>query len=89
LLHIGVRVLATAMLGEDDETRPWELLSTPLALGLVALYEAAAVALVIGAWSFASLPFAVAGVTGLAALFLVGANGAVALRRARSLAGSS
>ena len=89
LLHIGVRVLATAMLGEDDETRPWELLSTPLALALVALYEAAAVALVIGAWSFASLPFAVAGVTGLAAMFLVGANGAVALRRARSLAGSS
>jgi hypothetical protein len=89
LLHIGVRVLATAILGEDDETRPWELLSMPLALGLVALYEAAVVALVIGAWSFASLPFAVAGVTGLAALLMVGANGAVALRRARSLAGSS
>jgi hypothetical protein len=89
LFHIGVRVLATATVGEDDETRPWDLLSAPLAFAAVAFYEAAVGALALGAWRFDAVPLATAGAAGLASLSLVVANGAFALRRASALAAVS
>lgn len=42
LHHIGIRVLLTQVLGEDDETRPQKVLQAPLSFATLALFEGAA-----------------------------------------------
>lgn len=83
LHHIGVRLIATAFRGDDDETRPEELLSPVLSWTAFALFQAALVLGVTGLLG-GSPPLlacgAVAGLTGWAAMV---ANTACAARSAR------
>jgi hypothetical protein len=85
LHHLGVRVVATYIIGEDDETRPWALLehrlswlafvTAQLAVGSVALRSEGAPAMF--AW--------LAGGAGLAALGAMVLNAVAVVRRARRL----
>jgi hypothetical protein len=80
--HIGVRVLLTQTRGEDDETRPGDVLFAPLSWTTTIAYEAAAV---LGAFGIATGTAAfvqAAAVAGLAAFVSLAAN----LMRARSIA---
>jgi hypothetical protein len=85
LHHLGVRVVATYIIGEDDETRPWVLLEHRLswlafvtaqfAVGSVALRSQGAPAMF--AW--------LAGGAGLVALGAMVLNAVAVVRRARRL----
>jgi hypothetical protein len=85
LHHLGVRVVATYIIGEDDETRPWMLLeprlswlafaAAQLAVGSVALRAQGAPA------AFAWL----GGGTGLVSVIATAVNAVVVVRRARRL----
>lgn len=86
LHHLGVRVLATLVLGEDDETRPWELLAAPLswtAFAAAQLAVAGTAAYALGGGGGLGLGGAACGIVGVAALAL---NAGTAVRRARRLA---
>jgi hypothetical protein len=48
MLHIGVRVAATALLGDDDETRPGELLEVRLSWAAFAGMQTAVVLCIVG-----------------------------------------
>lgn len=86
LYHIGVRVLATVALGEDDETRPAELLAAPLSWASWLALQAAVVAGTAGLLAGAGAVVALAGGLGLAGWALMGWNVARAWRRARTMA---
>jgi hypothetical protein len=84
LHHIGVRVLATMALGDDDETRPAELLSAPLSWIAFAASQAA-VALGATALLYGARPvLAMAAFSGFGAFIAMNVNAIVALRSARS-----
>lgn len=85
LHHIGVRVLATVARGEDDETRPVELLSAPLSWGAFAASQAAVVAGTLGLALGIGPLVAAAGAAGLAGWGLMVANMGHAWRRAHRL----
>jgi hypothetical protein len=84
LYHIGIRLIATIARGDDDETRPGELLMAPLSWASFALFQIAvaggACALVL-TWS--SL-LAGAASAGICAWIATSANAAIAVRRALS-----
>ena len=79
--HVGIRLIATIVRGDDDETRPDELLAAPLSWAAFALFQAAvaagAAALVIPAPSL----LCTAGFAGLAGWCAFAANVSVAGRR--------
>ena len=83
--HIGVRVLLTQTRGEDDETRPNAVLSTPLTWLTVISYEVAVIAGTVGI--LRTMPSLVesAAFVGLFAFALTVSNFAIAYCRARSL----
>jgi hypothetical protein len=82
LHHIGVRVLATMVRGDEDETRPIELLSAPLSWLAFASLQAAvgvgAVALVARSHPW----LAAAAISGFCGFVAMSANVAVARRKA-------
>lgn len=41
VLHIGIRLMITAIRGDDDETRPWRIVNAPLALASWVLFQVA------------------------------------------------
>ncbi len=84
LHHIGVRLIATSVLGEDDETPPWLLTSAPAAIATMLVYEAAVVALVASVVTDAAAVPLLAGVLGLVASALAFTNAARAIVRARA-----
>jgi hypothetical protein len=86
LHHLAVRVLATIVLGPDDETPPWELLTPALSWTTFTLSQAAAVLLVVGTRAASSQVIYAAGFMGLAALAVYAFNIRRALRVARKLA---
>ena len=81
--HIGVRLIATIARGEDDETQPGELLTTPLSWTSFVLFQLAVAAG--GIALVAGLPplLGTAAVTGLAGWLTLVANIASAAKRAR------
>jgi hypothetical protein len=85
LYHIGVRVLATVARGEDDETRPAELLAMPLSWASWAAFQVAIVAGAAGLMAQQCTVVAVAAGCGLLGWGLMAANMAHAWRRAHAL----
>ncbi|MEA2666065.1 MAG: hypothetical protein QOI11_3009, partial [Candidatus Eremiobacteraeota bacterium] len=86
LHHLGVRVLATLVLGEDDETRPWDLLAAPLswtAFGTAQLAVVATAAYALGGNAALGIG---GGACGLLAVAAMASNARFALRRARRFA---
>ncbi len=86
LHHIGVRVIATTVIGEDDETPPWKLTNVALSCATIVAYESAAVCLAVSAARTAAPVELSAAVLGVVATALLAASGAFAFRRARRLA---
>ncbi len=87
LHHLGVRVLATLVLGEDDETRPWELLAPALswtAFGCAQLAVAATALRALGGPAELAWIGGILGVLGVLAMAL---NARFAVRRARTNVG--
>lgn len=82
LYHIGIRLITTMARGDDDETRPGELLAAPLSWASFALFQSAVAAGAIALlWGISSL-LAAAALCGLAGWSTMGANVALARRRA-------
>jgi hypothetical protein len=76
--HIGIRVLATLVLGDDDETRPQELLDARLSWST---FATAQLAVLLGALGLASMRTEIlgfAGLFGFAAFLTLSANIVVA-----------
>ncbi len=85
LHHIGIRVLATMVLGEDDETRPQALLEPRLSW---LTFVTAQLAVLLGAIGVATARtdlLGVAGLAGFAAFLILGANALFARGAARRL----
>jgi hypothetical protein len=86
--HIGVRLLATTVRGEDDETEPGQLLWLPLTWSTFALFQLAIGCGVLGLLTDDRAVIAAAGGIGLCAWLAMSANIAGAWGRARpSIAG--
>lgn len=82
LYHIGVRVLATVARGEDDETRPWELLTLPLSWASWGLFQGAVFSGALGLLLQQGTLVAAAGLSGLAGWAAMALNIRGAWRRA-------
>lgn len=88
LHHVGVRVVSTAILGGDDETRPWTLLAPSLSWTAFAAGQIAVLAVALRAQG-APAPYAwLGGTAGIAGLFAIALNGATVIRRARQIRGA-
>lgn len=85
LHHIGVRVVLTTTLGEDDETRPDAVLTGSLTWTTVVLYECAAVVGTIALARNAPFALEIAAVLGFLAFFTMAANIVMAIGKARRL----
>lgn len=85
LYHIGVRVLATLARGEDDDTRPIDLLALPLSWTSWAAFQAAVLLGTAGLMVQQGEVVAVAAACGLLGWILMVANIAHAWRRAHQL----
>ncbi len=83
LHHIGIRLLATAFRGDDDETRPDALLSPALSWTAFVLFQAAVAAGAAGLLLDRSGVVAGAAFAGVAGWSAMCANGFYAARRAR------
>jgi hypothetical protein len=81
--HIGVRLIATIARGDDDETRPGELLATPLSWACFALFQFAVAAGAIALIADAPQLLAAAALAGLVGWLTLMANVAFAANRAR------
>ncbi|MFP5503043.1 MAG: hypothetical protein ACLGIN_11180 [Candidatus Sericytochromatia bacterium] len=84
LYHIGVRVLTSVARGEDDETRPWEVLSLPLSWATFGLFQSAMVLGAAGLLAAIGPLVVAAGVLGLVGWGVMGANMLTAWRRANA-----
>lgn len=83
--HIGVRVLLTTTRGQEDETRPEKVLTTPLTWTTVTLYELAAITGTLAAITANPLTLSFASATGFIAFLTLIANLAKARRNAIAL----
>ncbi len=83
--HIGVRLLLTNIRGEDDETRPEQVLTTPITWTTVALYEAAAILGTIALITVTPLTLSIASIAGFLAFVTTITNLAKAQTKARAL----
>lgn len=89
LHHIGIRVIATACIGDDDETRPWDLLDARTSAATFVFAQFAVLAMV-AALFMLQFPWLLiaAGIFGAMGSAALGANVIGAIRRARSIARS-
>jgi hypothetical protein len=85
IFHIGTRVIATVYRGEDDDTRPQELLDVPLEWSSFACFQGAIVSTTVGL-AFGGSAFVIFGAAlGFAAWGIMLADLAIARARARTL----
>lgn len=84
LYHIGIRVLATVARGEDDETRPHELLAAPLSWASFIAFQAAIVGGTAGLLAQSGPLVAAAAIAGGLGWATMGANILHAWRRANT-----
>jgi len=82
LHHIGVRLIATIYRGEDDETRPGELLSPALSWIAFVAFQVALLLGVAGSIEHVSPLVAAGAAAGLAGWTAMAANTGIAVRRA-------
>jgi hypothetical protein len=85
LHHIGVRVAITLLRGEEDETRPWEVLDRRLSWAAFAFGQLAVLATVVGIATGNAATLAAAGGCGLVAIGAMAANAVTLRRRASTL----
>lgn len=85
LYHIGIRLLATIVRGDDDETRPIELLDVRLSWSSFAGFQLAVLLGTIGAVEEPTDLLRLAGIAGFAAWCIMTANIMTAGKRARAL----
>jgi hypothetical protein len=85
LHHLGIRVIATALAGDDDKTRPWRLLDVRLTWLTAILSQAAVVLLVLGVANYRPWLFWSSGEIGLFAACAFVVNAGVAVQRAKSI----
>lgn len=78
LHHLGVRVIATTFAGDEDETRPWQLLDARVSWATVVGAQLAVLGLVFGL-------YVIAGILGLLAFATFGVNAFGAVRKVRTL----
>lgn len=83
LHHIGIRVIATTVAGDENETRPWQLLDARLSWATVVLAQAAVVLLVVGVATNLPACFVSSGSAGLGTAIAFAVNAGIAIRRAR------
>ncbi len=83
LHHIGIRLVATVVRGEDDETRPIELLDARLSWSSFGGFQAAVLLGTIGIVAVKGDLLGLAGLVGFVAWCLMTANVLVARKRAR------
>jgi hypothetical protein len=84
LHHIGIRLLATVARGDDDETRPAELLVGRLSWATFAAFQFAVFAAVIGSIARDAAAMRFAAACGVLGWLMMTSNVAVAWRRARA-----
>jgi hypothetical protein len=82
MYHIGIRLVATMTRGEDDETRPAELLLEPLSWGSFFFFQAAVAAGTVALLFDSAHLLAAAALCGLAGWFTMSCNVANARQRA-------
>jgi hypothetical protein len=83
--HIGVRVVITLLRGDEDETRPWEVLDARLSWTAFAFAQLMVLATLAGLASAIGTAFVVAGLCGLATIAAIAANVATVRRRAATM----
>ncbi len=83
LHHIGIRVIATTFAGDDDETRPWQLIDSKLSWTTFVLAQVAVALLVTAVATGASPGFIASGCAGLGAACTLAANIGIAINRAK------
>jgi len=89
LHHLGVRVMLTLVLGDDDETRPWEVLNARLTWATAAVYVLAVVLGTIGWATHNAAWIEPAAVCGLLSWLIMVINVTRASRMAQSRAAQS
>lgn len=82
LHHLGIRVIATTVGGEENETRPWEMLNMRVAYVAVILDQLAVLALALGVSLQSSSLIVCGGVVGLGGMAAFFANVRIAIQRA-------
>jgi hypothetical protein len=89
LHHIGVRVVATMVAGDDNETRPWELLEPRLSWFAWAAAQTAVAATAIGLVFGEPAAFSIGGCSGALSVLAIAANAFHAAKRGTALRSSS
>ena len=84
MMHVGIRLLATLVIGDDDETRPIELLDRRLGIASFVLYQLAVACAISGLTISDGTLLEAAGVLGFVGTLTVLANIASARRAAAS-----
>jgi len=80
LHHLGIRVIATTFAGDDNETRPWQLLDARLSWAAVILAQIATGLLVLGVLRYYPWVFVASGSLGLLAACAFAVNAGIARR---------
>lgn len=83
LHHIGVRVIATTVAGDENEARSWELLDARLSWTTVVLAQLAVVLLVVAVAANLGPGFIASGCAGLGAAIAFAVNASIAVARAK------
>jgi hypothetical protein len=85
LHHLGVRVISTYIAGEDDETRPWMLLTPALSWAAVVAAQLAVIGTALRAEGAPAVYAWFGGSAGLVCVLAIAVNIATVIRRARRL----
>jgi hypothetical protein len=84
LHHLGVRVVITLIRGDDDETRPWDVLNPRLTWAAFTFGQLAVLATVLGLLTNVPVVFVAGGSAGLASIACIVANVLTVLRTVRA-----
>ncbi len=85
LHHIGIRVIATTLAGEGDETRPWQLVDLHLSWATVVCAQVAVALLVLGVAIQPPWCFLASGSIGVLAAAAFAINAGIAIRRTKHI----
>jgi hypothetical protein len=85
LHHLGIRVVSTFVLGEDDETRPWTLLTPAWSWAALVTAQVAVFCTALRSLGAPAVFASLGGAAGLLGMIAMIANAASAFRRARAL----
>ncbi len=81
LHHLGIRVIATTIGGDENETRPWEMIDMRVGWATVLLDQLAVLALAVGVLLSASAFIICGGILGLAGMLALFVNVRIAMQK--------